>query len=196
MQLRRYAWSAQAAALGPDRLRGVRHLRLPRRAGEGRLGPTTARLDFFTYEQLRRGGGVGQDLLGLLSRGGTRRFPGARTPRRTASERGTQTVDAAFLRRSRAGGVRWPADLASRNDLNPRQLNYAVQMTIDRIIFLRMAEDRGIEEYGRLLGLTGRRRRLRPALRPLPGGRRPLQLRPLPLPPRAEPRRGARRPDA
>ena len=27
-------------------------------------------------------------------------------------------------------------------------------MTIDRIIFLRMAEDRGIEEYGRLLGLV------------------------------------------
>jgi hypothetical protein len=30
-----------------------------------------------------------------------------------------------------------------------------VQRTIDRIIFLRMCEDRGIEEYGRLLALTG-----------------------------------------
>ena len=30
-----------------------------------------------------------------------------------------------------------------------------MQRTIDRIIFLRMCEDRGIERYGRLLALTG-----------------------------------------
>lgn len=45
-------------------------------------------------------------------------------------------------------------DLARRSAVNGRQLNYAVQTTIDRIIFLRMAEDRGIEEYGRMLALT------------------------------------------
>ncbi|HEX9756894.1 MAG TPA: N-6 DNA methylase [Nitrospiria bacterium] len=32
-------------------------------------------------------------------------------------------------------------------------LNFAVQRTIDRIIFLRMCEDRGIELYGQLMGL-------------------------------------------
>ena len=31
-----------------------------------------------------------------------------------------------------------------------RDLNYAVQVTIDRIVFLRMCEDRGIEPYGQL----------------------------------------------
>ena len=35
-------------------------------------------------------------------------------------------------------------------DLGSRELNYAVQATIDRIIFLRICEDRGIETYGRL----------------------------------------------
>ncbi len=41
--------------------------------------------------------------------------------------------------------------LALRNKLSSqRELNFAVQMTIDRIIFLRICEDRGIEEYERL----------------------------------------------
>ncbi len=67
--------------------------------------------------------------------------------------RGTETVDSAFLREIEGWRDALARDLASHNDLNGRQLNYAVQMTIDRIIFLRMAEDRGIEDYGRLLGL-------------------------------------------
>jgi hypothetical protein len=49
-------------------------------------------------------------------------------------------------------------NIALRNKdkgLTETQLNYAVQMTIDRIVFLRIAEERGMEEYGRLLGLVG-----------------------------------------
>jgi len=48
-------------------------------------------------------------------------------------------------------------NIANRNkdrQLNESQLNYAVQMTIDRIVFLRIAEERGMEEYGRLNALT------------------------------------------
>ena len=42
-------------------------------------------------------------------------------------------------------------NIAIRNpDLSQRELNFAVQRTIDRIVFLRICEDRGIEEYGRL----------------------------------------------
>ena len=37
--------------------------------------------------------------------------------------------------------------------MTQRELNFAVQMTIDRIIFLRICEDRGIEEYERIRGL-------------------------------------------
>lgn len=39
--------------------------------------------------------------------------------------------------------------------IEERQLNITVQQTIDRIVFLRMCEDRGIEEYGRLQRLIG-----------------------------------------
>jgi hypothetical protein len=46
-------------------------------------------------------------------------------------------------------------NIALRNpSLSQRELNYSVQATIDRIIFLRICEDRGIEAYGRLRGLV------------------------------------------
>ena len=45
-------------------------------------------------------------------------------------------------------------NIALRNpDLTQRELNFAIQQTIDRIIFLRICEDRGIENYGRLMAL-------------------------------------------
>ena len=47
-----------------------------------------------------------------------------------------------------------PRNIALRNEkLTVKELNFAVQQTIDRIIFLRICEDRGIETYGRLLAL-------------------------------------------
>ena len=50
-------------------------------------------------------------------------------------------------------------NIALRNpDLEPRALNYAVQLTIDRLIFLRMSEDRGIEaQYGLQSLMNGER---------------------------------------
>ena len=45
-------------------------------------------------------------------------------------------------------------NIALRNPgLKKRELNFAVQRTIDRLIFLRICEDRGIEPYGRLMSL-------------------------------------------
>ena len=69
-------------------------------------------------------------------------------------KKGTSTVDDEFL-----GDIeRWrdmlARDIALRNEkLSTRELNFAVQRTIDRIIFLRICEDRGIEHYGTLMAL-------------------------------------------
>ena len=66
-------------------------------------------------------------------------------------KKGTTEVDDAFL----AEIERW-RELLARNfalrnpSLTTRELNYAVQLTIDRIIFLRICEDRGIEPYEKL----------------------------------------------
>jgi hypothetical protein len=61
-------------------------------------------------------------------------------------QKGTLTVDAAFLREISTWRDLLAADIARRNpQLSQRDLNYAVQMTIDRIIFLRICEERGIQ---------------------------------------------------
>src|SRR6266545_1412663 len=62
------------------------------------------------------------------------------------TKKGTTEVDDAFL----AEIERW-RDLLAKNialrnpNLTVRELNYAVQITIDRIVFLRICEDRGVE---------------------------------------------------
>jgi type I restriction-modification system DNA methylase subunit len=66
-------------------------------------------------------------------------------------KRGTQEVDDAFLQEIEKWRDLLARNLALRNPgLSTRELNYAVQMTIDRIIFLRICEDRQIEPEDRL----------------------------------------------
>jgi hypothetical protein len=73
----------------------------------------------------------------------------------TKGKKGTSAVDEAFLSEIEAWRTNLARNIAIRNpDLSQRDLNYAVQTTIDRIIFLRICEDRGIETYGRIQGLT------------------------------------------
>jgi hypothetical protein len=73
----------------------------------------------------------------------------------TTGKRGTSEVDAEFLKEIEGWRDVLAHNIALRNpDLSVHELNFAVQRTIDRIIFLRMCEDRGIEEYSRLLALT------------------------------------------
>lgn len=66
-------------------------------------------------------------------------------------KKGTATVDKEFLQSL----DRWRTYLATsiswnNKDLDEDEINFAVQQTIDRIIFLRIAEDRGVEIYGNL----------------------------------------------
>jgi predicted type IV restriction endonuclease len=69
-------------------------------------------------------------------------------------KRGTTEVDNVFLEEIESWREMLAKDIAKHNPrLSQRELNFAVQRTIDRIIFLRICEDRGIEEYGRLMAL-------------------------------------------
>ena len=70
------------------------------------------------------------------------------------AKRGTGEVDKEFLKEIEAWRELLARNIALRNPgLSQRELNEAVQVTIDRIIFLRICEDRGIEEYGLLHGM-------------------------------------------
>ena len=65
--------------------------------------------------------------------------------------RGVVGVDEAFLREMEGWRENLARDIALHNaSLSRRDLNLLVQRAIDRIVFLRIAEDRGIESYGRL----------------------------------------------
>jgi hypothetical protein len=66
-------------------------------------------------------------------------------------KKGTLEVDDAFLQEIEKWRDLLARNIAIRNPgLSTRELNYAVQMTIDRIIFLRICEDRQIESEDRL----------------------------------------------
>ena len=72
------------------------------------------------------------------------------------NKKGTSEVDKELLKTLE----NWREELAKNIALNnPKislhELNLAVQKIVDRIIFLRIAEDKGIEEYGTLLQICG-----------------------------------------
>ncbi|KAA1173955.1 N-6 DNA methylase [Marinobacter salinexigens] len=72
--------------------------------------------------------------------------------------KGTETVDKAFLQEIEGWRSSLAKNLALRNaELDARDLNFAVQKTIDRIVFLRICEDRGTEDYKRLASLLNKR---------------------------------------
>ncbi|HZZ27292.1 MAG TPA: type I restriction endonuclease [Pirellulales bacterium] len=73
----------------------------------------------------------------------------------TKRKRGTAEVDDAFLEEIEDWRSELARNIAIRNpDLSQRDLNFSVQRIIDRIVFLRICEDRGIEQYGTLRGLV------------------------------------------
>ncbi len=147
-QLRRYAWSAKLplSVLTDFEEFAVYDTRVrPQRKDAA----SKARVLYITYDQYES---RWSEIHGVFSRdailkGAFDRFADSK------KKRGTTEVDDAFLDTIR----KWRDDLArdihKRNDLPERQLNHAVQSIIDRIIFLRICEDRGTEQFGRLQNL-------------------------------------------
>ncbi|MDB9481502.1 restriction endonuclease subunit M, partial [Dolichospermum circinale CS-537/05] len=64
------------------------------------------------------------------------------------------TVDQKFLQEIEIWRENLAANIVWKNpQIQQRELNFAVQMTINRIVFLRICEDRGIEPYQQLYNL-------------------------------------------
>jgi hypothetical protein len=149
-QLRRYAWSAKlpVSILTDFEEFAVYDCRVrPDKTDKA----SKARVLYWRYtEYVERW----DELVGLFSpeairQGALDRFAASKKLRR-----GTAEVDAAFLDEIESWRTALARNIALRNpNLSQRDLNFAVGRTIDRIIFLRICEDRGIERYGRLLGL-------------------------------------------
>ena len=68
-----------------------------------------------------------------------------------ATKKGTDTLDKRFVQSLDQWRKYLAVSIALNNrKINDEELNYAVQQTIDRLIFLRFCEDRAVEPYGQL----------------------------------------------
>jgi type I restriction-modification system DNA methylase subunit len=160
-QLRRYAWSAKLllSILTNFEEMAVYDCRLRPKPNDK---PSVGRIRFFTYEQYLDSF---EEINNIFSKESVLKGSFDRFAESEKLKRGTAEVDAEFLREIESWREALAKDIAMRNQkLSIRELNYVVQLNIDRIIFLRMCEDRGIEKYGQIQNLlngTNTYRRLR-----------------------------------
>jgi len=149
-QLRRYAWSAKLplSILTDFEEIAVYDCRVkPSKTDKA----SKARTLFLRYDELPHRWG---ELASIFSREAILKGSFDKYAESARRKRGTAEVDAAFLAEIEDWRDMLARNIALRNpDLSQRDLNFAVQRTIDRIIFLRICEDRGIEPYGTLQGL-------------------------------------------
>ncbi len=150
-QLRRYAWSAKLplSVLSDFEEFAIYDCRLkPDRTDKASIG----RVFYCTFREFAE---KWDHIASIFSKDAVLKGSFDKFAESNKTKRGTTEVDAAFLEEIE----KWRSDLASnlalRNkSLTQRELNFAVQRIIDRIIFLRICEDRGIETYKRLHALT------------------------------------------
>jgi hypothetical protein len=148
-QLRRYAWSAKLplSILTDFEEFAVYDCRTRPNPSDK---PSTGRILYLTYrDYLARWGEIASIFTKeAVLKGSFDKY--AVTDRK----RGTATVDAEFLKEIETWREALARNLALRNPaLTVHELNFSVQRTIDRLIFLRIAEDRGIEPYAQLQAL-------------------------------------------
>jgi type I restriction-modification system DNA methylase subunit len=149
-QLRRYAWSAKLplSILTDFEEFAVYDCQIRPNVNDK---PSTARVFYCTYkeysekwEQIAKIFGKEAVYKGLFDT-----YASEKT-----TKRGTTTVDKEFLSEIEGWRNELAKNIAIRNGkLSVYNLNFAVQKTIDRILFLRICEDRGIERNEQLSGL-------------------------------------------
>ncbi len=149
-QLRRYAWSAKLplSILTDFEEFAVYDCRVkPIKTDKA----STARILYMTYKEYAK---RWDEISSVFTREAVLKGSFDKYAEKGRHKKGTAEVDAAFLSEIETWRDTLARNIALRNEgLTQRELNFSVQRTIDRIIFLRICEDRGIEEYGRLMAL-------------------------------------------
>ncbi|HRU80512.1 MAG TPA: TaqI-like C-terminal specificity domain-containing protein [Methanolinea sp.] len=145
LQIRRYAWNARLplSILTDFEEFAVYDCTKKPMPGDN---AATARIAYFTFKEYPEKWGWIESIFSQKSilRGSFDKFVEG-----TKGKKGTATVDEAILAEIEEWRDLLAKNIALRNAaLSVEELNVAVQKTIDRILFLRICEDRGIEEYG------------------------------------------------
>ena len=163
-QLRRYAWNAH---LPLSILTDFEELAVYdcRTRPDPKDSAATGRVMLFTFEEyVERWDEIAQ----IFSRDAVWNGSFDRYAEGSKGKRGTTEVDEEFLKEIEEWRILLARNIALRNFRTPaqsaetppnlhrteRQLNYAVQTTIDRILFLRICEDRQIEPTDQLLQIA------------------------------------------
>jgi len=149
-QLRRYAWSAKLSlsiltdfeefAVYESRTRPKKNDRA-----------STGRIMYLTYKDYAD---KWEEIYNIFSKEAVLKGSFDKFAESTRKKRGTSEVDDEFLSEIEGWRDLLARNIALRNpDLSIEELNFAVQQIIDRIVFLRMCEDRGVEKYEQLRNL-------------------------------------------
>jgi len=149
-QLRRYAWSAKLplSVLTNFAEFAVYDCRWKPEVSDA---AGKHRVEYFTYEQFET---KWDYLINTFSRDAILKGSFDKYAQGMKGKRGTQEVDSEFLKEIELWREVLARNLRLRNkDMSIEELNFSVGRIIDRIIFLRVCEDRGIEEYGQLEAL-------------------------------------------
>jgi adenine-specific DNA-methyltransferase len=146
-QLRRYAWSAK---LPISILTDFEELAVY----DGRVkplindNPGTARLKYYKYSEYIENW---DNIYNLFSKEAIKKGSIDKLVSDNKKIKGTIDVDSDFLKEMERWQIILSQNIAIRNKtLTEKEINYAVQKTIDRLLFLRICEDRAVEEYGQL----------------------------------------------
>lgn len=150
-QLRRYAWSAKLplSLLSDFEEFAVYDCRIKPALTDK---ASTARIQYYTYKDYATKWG---EIYEIFAKNSILKGSFDKYAESTVKKRGTAEVDESFLRDIEKWRENLAKNIALRNsNISQPALNYTVQQTIDRIIFLRICEDRGVEEYGHLREIT------------------------------------------
>lgn len=149
-QLRRYAWTAKLplSILTDFEEFAVYDCRIPPKKNDK---PSVSRIMFLHYTDYID---KWEEIESIFSRDAVLKGSFDKYVESNKRKKGTAEVDAVFLEQMEEWRKSLAKNIALRNQsLSIHELNYSVQKTIDRIIFLRICEDRGIEDYGQLMTL-------------------------------------------
>ena len=152
-QLRRYAWTAKLplAIVTDFEEFAVYDGRIRPRPTDN---PATARVKYITYDQYAD---RWDEIASIFSKEAILQGSFDKYAKSNRRKRGTAEVDTEFLKEIERWRELLARNIALRNPgLSVRDLNYAVSKTIDRLIFLRMCEDRGVETYAQLRSLINK----------------------------------------
>ena len=146
-QLRRYAWSAKlplSIVTDFEEFSVFNCQMKPNQNDKVGIG----RIAYYTFDEYID---KFDDIYDIFSKEAVLKGSFDRYAQSTKGKKGTAEVDREFLKEIESWREILAKNIALRNpDVSIYELNYAVQKLLDRIIFLRICEDRGIEPYGQL----------------------------------------------